>query len=50
LATAIPLTAVGIAGVKSILTITDMFGDKIINLKWAFDEGAMSRSLLNAVG
>ena len=28
-----------IAGVKSLLRITDMFGDKIINLRWSFDDG-----------
>lgn len=28
-----------IAGVKGILHINDMFGDKIINIRWSFDEG-----------
>ena len=28
-----------IAGVKSLLRITDMFGDKVIDLKWSFDDG-----------
>lgn len=28
-----------ISGVKSLLRITDMFGDKIINLRWSFDDG-----------
>lgn len=28
-----------IAGVKSVLNIADMFGDKIINITWSFDGG-----------
>lgn len=28
-----------IAGVKGVLRINDMFGDKIMNVRWSFDEG-----------
>lgn len=28
-----------IAGVKGILHLNDMFGDKVINIRWSFDEG-----------
>lgn len=28
-----------IAGVKGILHLNDMFGDKIMNIRWSFDEG-----------
>ena len=27
-----------IAGAKCVLAITDMFGDKILNLHWSFDD------------
>ena len=35
-----------IAGVKGVLRITDMFGDKIVNLKWSNDEGVASKQTL----
>lgn len=28
-----------IAGVKGVLHLTDMFGDKIMNIKWSYDDG-----------
>jgi hypothetical protein len=32
-----------IAGVKGILRLKDMFGDKILNMNWSFDEGVGAR-------
>ncbi|MDO9178628.1 MAG: hypothetical protein Q7U16_10020 [Agitococcus sp.] len=32
-----------IQGVKGILKITDIFGDKVMNIRWSFDSGVMAK-------